>query len=72
MSAQSIAAQQVVDRARLAIQRKDAAAATSELTALRELSPGHAAIAELTRGINALVERVSTARRSWPTPNGPA
>ena len=55
-AAQSIAAQQVVNRARQAIQRKDAAAATSELTALRDLAPGHAAIAELTRGINSLVE----------------
>ena len=55
-TAQSIAVQQVVNRARQAIQRKDAAAATSEMTALRELSPGHAAIGELTRGINALVE----------------
>ena len=45
-----------MNRARQAIQRKDATAATSELTALRELSPGHAAIGELTRGINSLVE----------------
>ncbi len=55
-AAQSIAVQQVVNRARQAIQRKDASAATSEVTALRELAPGHAAIGELTRGINALVE----------------
>jgi len=55
-SAQGAAVQQVVARARLAIQRKDASAATSEVAALRELSPGHAAIAELTRGINALVD----------------
>ena len=55
-SAQGAAVQQVVARARLAIQRKDASAATSEVAALRELSPQHAAIAELTRGINALVD----------------
>jgi tetratricopeptide (TPR) repeat protein len=55
-AALAIATQQVVNRARQAIQRKDATAATSELTALRELSPGHAAVPELTRGINSLVE----------------
>ena len=55
-SAQTAAAQQVVDRARQAIRRKDATTATSEVAALRELSPGHVAIGELTRGINSLVQ----------------
>jgi tetratricopeptide (TPR) repeat protein len=55
-SAQSGAAQQVVDRARQAIRRKDVTTATSEVAALRELSPGHVAIGELMRGINSLVE----------------
>ena len=62
-SAQGAAVQQVVARARLAIQRKDASAATSEVAALRELSPQHAAIAELTRGINALVEGLDKTAR---------
>jgi tetratricopeptide (TPR) repeat protein len=62
-SAQSAAALQVVERARQAIRRKDATAATSEVTALRELSPGHVAIEELTRGINALVEGLDRTAR---------
>jgi tetratricopeptide (TPR) repeat protein len=62
-SAQSTAAQQVVERARQAIRRKDATAATSELTALRGLSPGHVAIGELTRGINSLVEGLDRTAR---------
>jgi tetratricopeptide (TPR) repeat protein len=55
-SAQSAAVAQVVERARQAIQRKDPTAATSYVAELRGLSPGHAAIAELTRGVNSLVE----------------
>ena len=62
-SAQRVAAQQVVDRARLAIRRKDATTATSEVAALRELSPGHVAIGELTRGINSLVEGLDRTTR---------
>ena len=55
-SAVGVAAQQIVERARQAIRRKDAPTATSEVAALRDLSPGHVAIGELTRGINSLVE----------------
>jgi tetratricopeptide (TPR) repeat protein len=55
-TAQNVAAQGVVARARDAIRRKDTTAATFELAALRELAPDHAAAAELRRGINALVD----------------
>ena len=55
-SAEGVAVQQIVQRARQAIRRKDAPTATSEVAALRDLSPGHAAIGELTRGISSLVE----------------
>ena len=62
-SAQSVAAQQVVERARQAIRRKDATAATAEVAALRDLSPGHVAIGELTRGINSLNEGLDRTAR---------
>ena len=69
-SAQNVAAAQVVERARQAIRRKDATAATAEVASLRDLSPGHVAIGELTRGINSLTEgldrtaRLATAERT--------
>ena len=62
-SAQGAAVQQVVERARQAIRRKDATTATSEVAALRALAPGHAAIGELTRGINSLVEGLDRTAR---------
>jgi tetratricopeptide (TPR) repeat protein len=55
-AAQNRAAQAVVERARNAIGRKDATAATSEVATLRDLAPAHAAIPELTRGISTLVD----------------
>jgi hypothetical protein len=69
-SAQNVAAAQVVERARQAIRRKDATAAAAEVASLRDLSPGHVAIGELTRGINSLTEgldrtaRLATAERT--------
>ena len=62
-SAQSAAAQRVVERARQAIRRKDATAAMAEVAALRGLSPGHAAIGELTRDINSLSEGLDRTAR---------
>ena len=62
-SAQRTAAQQIVDRAHQAIRRKDATTAASEVAALRDLSPGHVAIAELTRGINSLNEGLDRTAR---------
>ena len=52
-----------MERARQAIRRKDATAATAEVAALRELSPGHVAIGELTRGINSLIEGLDRTAR---------
>ena len=69
-SAQNVAASQVVERARQAIRRKDATAAAAEVASLRDLSPGHVAIGELTRGINSLIAgldrtaRLATAERT--------
>lgn len=62
-SAQSAAAQRVVERARQAIRRKDVTAATSEVATLRDLSPGHVAIGELTRGISSLNEGLDRTAR---------
>ena len=59
-----------MESARQAIRRKDVTAAAAEVAALRDLSPGHVAIGELTRGINSLNEgldrtsRLATAERT--------
>jgi tetratricopeptide (TPR) repeat protein len=62
-SAQKVAVEQAVERANRAILRKDPTTATSEVAALRDLSPGHAAIGELTRGINSLIEGLDRTAR---------
>jgi hypothetical protein len=62
-SARRVAAQAIVGRAQQAIRRKDTTTATSEVESLRELAPGHAAIAELTRGINSLIEGLDRTAR---------
>jgi tetratricopeptide (TPR) repeat protein len=53
-AAQTIETQQIVNRARVAIRRKDVSAALTQVASLESLAPRHAALPELRNGIDQL------------------